>query len=299
MKYLILLFFIPFALFSIEKINYHLTQDPIDVVIVCHEKDKVTLDHCIQGIKENCIHVGQVFIVSAKKLSNQAKWFSEKNFPFSKSEIALEIAKGDKKKSEKFLQSKGRGAGWYYQQLLKLYASFVIPNISQNVLVLDADTLFMNPTSFLNEAGGGLFCISHEKAKQNYLDHAKRLLPNYQRIFPEYYSVCHHMLIQSPILKDLFSRVERHHRIPFWRAFCRSVDFEGEKGASEYEIYYNFALRHTDQVEVRELKWRNSAHLDEKELFKQAGYHFVSFHSYMQGKWPRAFGEGLLPSFKN
>jgi hypothetical protein len=273
------------------KVHYSLIHDPIDVVIACHDKDKKTLDLCIEGIKENCKNIGRVIIISAKPLTDKAEWFNETAFPFTKKEVALVIARGDKKEAQKFSRHKGRGPGWYFQQLLKLYAPFVIPDISSNVLVIDADTIFMNPTEFLNESGGGLFCVSSEQPQERYLKHAKRLVPSYKRIYPEYYSVCHHMLFQKAILKDLFHTVEKYHDTSFWKAFCSCVDFEGEQGASEYEIYYNYALRHTDQVQIRGLKWTNSAHLDEKDLFKKAGYHFVAFHTYMRGKWPRTFGE--------
>jgi len=268
----------------------HFVDECIDVVIACHEKDKETLDYCIEGIRENCNSIRRVIVISSKRLTDKAEWLSENAFPFNKKEIALAMTKGNREKAEKFLRSKGRGPGWYLQQLLKLYAPFVIPEISSNVLVIDADTIFMNPIEFLNESHGGLFCVSHEQAKECYLEHAKRLVPDYKRVHSQYYSVCHHMLFQKPILERLFRAVEKAHGILFWKAFCRCVDFDGEKGASEYEIYYNYALRHTDLVQIRELKWINSAHLDEKDLFKQAGYHFVAFHTYMRGKWPKTFG---------
>ena len=43
---------------------------------------------------------------------------------------------GDAEKAREFLASPVTRIGWIYQQLLKLYAPFVIPGISSNVLVL-------------------------------------------------------------------------------------------------------------------------------------------------------------------
>ncbi len=177
--------------------------------------------------------------------------------------------------------------GWYFQQLLKLYAPFIIPEISSNVLVVDADTVFMNPVEFLNDSLGTLFCVSYKKAKGRYIRHAARLVPGYKRIYPEVYSVCHHMLFQRPILEDLFNVVESHHHRLFWEAFCSVVDLTARKGASEYEIYYNYALRHTNQVALRELKWTNSGNLEEMSQFKAEGYHFVSFQDYLRKKKDR------------
>lgn len=268
-----------------RNLHYPLTNDPIDVVIVTHPKDKETLDYCIDGIRENCSQVRRVIVVSKEKLTENAEWFDERRYPFSFEDVYLAIGRGDKKTSEKFFHHHGRPAGWYLQQLLKLYAPFVIPGISSNVLVIDSDTVFMNPVEFLNGSCGGLFGISYDPPKERYLEHAARLLPGYHRIYPEFYSVCHHMLFQKPILKDLFKTVEAYHRTEFWVAFCSCVDLHNDKGAcSEYEIYYNYALTQTSQVELRELKWINSGKLYKKDSYQKSGYHYVSFHSYWRDR---------------
>jgi hypothetical protein len=264
-----------------HKLNYPLVDDPIDVVIVSHPKDKETLDYCIEGIAENGRGIRRVIVVSGERLSDKAEWFDEKQFPFSLDDVLMTIAKGDRNKGEEFFRHHNRPVGWYLQQLLKLYAAFVIPGISSNVLVIDADTIFMNPVKFLNEGHGGLFGFNTIEPKKRYLKHAKRFLPGYKRIHSEVYSVCHHMLFQRPILEDLFNTVEQHHHTPFWVAFCSCVDLKENKGAaSEYEIYFSYAFNHTDQVGLRKLKWTNSVYLDKMEGFKKRGYHYVSFHSY-------------------
>lgn len=281
-RFILAFLFLCFSCFLYgEKKHYHLTNDLIDVVIVSHPKDQGTLDDCIKGIRENCSNIRRVIVVSSVKLTDQAEWFDEKNFPFNKEQIVYLIRRGDKKKIESF--NKHCSAGWYLQQLLKLYASFVIPNISPNVLIIDADTIFMNPVEFLNEMNGGLFCVRNKEGREIYLKHAERLVPGYQRI-PGLYSVSHHMLFQRAILRDLFQTVEQCHRTTFWRAFCFCVEPHTCRGASEYEIYYNFAVNHTDQVGMRQLKWQNSGDLHKKEQFKNEGYHFVAFHTYMRKK---------------
>lgn len=265
-----------------NKTYYPLTDDPIDVVIVTHPKDKLTLDECIEGIRQNCDKVGRVVVVSPKKLTDNAEWFNEDLFPFTKEDVAMTIVRGSKRKRIEFFHNTHRGPGWYYQQLLKLYSSFIIPGLSSNVLIIDSDTIFMNPVTFLNDSNGALFCSNDEDAKPAYFAHAERLVPGYKRIYPKVYSVCHHMLFQKPILEDLFRVVEDYHGKEFWVAFCSCVDLKANMGASEFEIYYNFALRNTDQVELRELKWANCGDLKKKGEFKRKGFHFVSFHTYMR-----------------
>lgn len=266
------------------KTHYSLADDPIDAVIVAHPKDKKIISYCIKGIKKYCSKVRRIVIVSSERLSNEAEWFDEKLFPFSMNDVALTIGKGSKERARNFFRHHNRGPGWYLQQLLKLYSPFIIPGISSNVLIVDADIVFLNQVEFLNESFGGLFCVSQIEPKELYIQHAQRLLPGYKRIYPQHYSVCHHMLFQRSILEDLFRTVEEYHQEPFWKAFCHCVRYNRKKGASEYEIYYNFALRHTDQVAIRKLKWINSGDLSLRKKFKNEGYHFAAFQSYLTDK---------------
>jgi hypothetical protein len=292
-KYLSLILFLVcvhistlFAEENFIKKQYKLKADPIDVVFVSHPKDKKTLELAIDGIRKNCEKVRRVIVISSECLTNKAEWVDEADFPFNKKSILRLITGGDKAKIEEMNKSADRGPGWYLQQLLKLYSPFIIPGISSNVLVIDADTIFMNPVSFLNDSNGGLFCVSQFHGNSAYFEHAKRLVPDYKRIHPEVYSVCHHMLFQKAILQDLFKTVEAYHGKPFWKAFCLCVNLPKGKrsGASEYEIYYNFALSHTDQVEIRPLTWNNSSEINRKNIYKNNGYHFISFHTYLQDK---------------
>lgn len=264
--------------------HYPLTSEPIDVVLVTHPKDKDTLDLAIDGIRTYGENIGKVFVVSSEKLTDNAYWFDESLYPFTKNDVALEIGKGSEVAASKFFNRGGHPVGWYYQQLLKLYAAYVILNISSNILVLDSDSVFISPVKFLNEHNGGLFCISRRReTKKHYCSHAERMLPSYKRVHPEVNSVNHHMLFQKPILDALFDEIEQHHKVPLWKVFCRVVDTSRKWGSgSEYELYYNFAINHTNQVSLQELQRRSSSNLDKIGFYKAEGYELLSFHSYMR-----------------
>jgi hypothetical protein len=261
--------------------QYHFTNEPIDVVIPSVGKDLETLELCIQGIQENCA-IRRVIVISAQRLTDKAEWFDENQFPFSKQEVALWLCSLDEKKAETFTTKPKSRLGWYYQQLLKLYSPFVIPDISSNVLVLDSDTIFLNPVSFVNEKGAGLYNPGKEY-HEHYFVHGAKLLSGFKKLYPNVSGISHHMLIQRPVLKDLFNKVKKQHKIPFWQAFCKFVTFE-HSGASEYEIYFNFVFSRSKQVEIRHLLWRNIASLENMQTFKEKGYHYVSCHAYMREK---------------
>ncbi len=269
------------TLFSAE---YPLTNEPIDVVLVTHPKDKEALELAISGIRTYGKNIGRVIVVSNEPLSENAEWFDEKLYPFSKDDVALEIGRGDKEVADAFFARGGHPPGWYYQQLLKLYAAYVIPDISSNILVLDSDSVFINDVEFLNEQNGGLLCIHSKKAtKGHYCKHAERMLPSYSPIYTDVNSVNHHMLFQKPILDDLFKEIEMSRNEPLWKVFCHEVDLSRKYGSgSEYELYFNFALNHTSQVGIRELKRRASASFDKIDFYKNEGFILLSFHSYMR-----------------
>lgn len=263
-------------------IHYSLIDDPIDVVIPTASKDIVVLNHCIRGIKENCKNVRRVIVVSPFQITDDAEWFDEKNYPFTKEEISFYINHLNYEQSLNYLNN-GSRIGWYYQQLLKLYAPVVIPDISTNVLIVDADTVFFRPVEFINNTGGGQYNISTFEYHRPYFEHMDRLLPGLKRVIESYSGIVHHMLFQKPILEDLFNQVETFHQIEFWKAFCLCVD-EGQpyySGASEYEIYFNFAFTKTDQVNIRHLSWMNSGDVGNIENHSK-WYDYVSYHSYMR-----------------
>lgn len=252
---------------------YDFEGDPIDVVIPCAEKDSRSLDFCIAGIKANCSKIRRVIVVSSRRLTNQAEWFDEALYPFSKKAVASELVRGAQKDPSR--------VGWYYQQLLKFYAPFVIPEISTNVLVLDSDTVFLNPVEFLDVDFTGFYTAAFEYHLP-YFIHASRLLPGLGRVYQNYSGVAHHMLFQTRVLEDLFSAVESVHKVPLWQAFCRCVgaEFLSGSGASEYEIYFNFLFSRCDQAQIRHLKWKNICNLNEILSLKAEGYHYVSCHHW-------------------
>ncbi|CCB86519.1 putative uncharacterized protein [Parachlamydia acanthamoebae UV-7] len=265
---------------SLPAQQYSFTDEAIDVVIPCTAKDLEILNFCIAGLKANCAQIRRIIVVSSHPLTDQAEWFDEANFPFNKAEIAFHLLKGDTNASQYYLQDPAR-LGWYYQQMLKYYAAFVIPDISSNILILDSDTIFLNPVEFLSADFGGLYNPGTEYHK-TYFEHADRFLPGLRRLYPEHSGISHHMLFQAPVLQELFTAVENYHKMPLWQAFCRcvSADYTLASGASEFEIYFNFVFSRTNQVKLRHLKWKNVSNLKHLSQYKAQGYHYVSCHAW-------------------
>lgn len=278
------------ACWSFTKVAYPLTSEPIDVVIPAVDKDIPTLELCIEGIRKYGENIRRIIVVSDKKLTDKAEWFDEKNYPFAKRDIALEIFGGNIQKAEQFIESPVSRTGWIFAQCLKMYAFIVIPGISSNVLMLDSDTIFISPVKFLNEKGGGLYNTGTEH-QTPYFEHMSRLLPGLRRVFHQHSGIAHHMLFQRPILEDLFTMVSHRHKTDFWRAMCRCINQRHLYGAtmqdygspcSEYEIYFNFAFDRTNQVEIRPLRWENVGDFNAIPKFQAEGYHQISCHAHLR-----------------
>jgi hypothetical protein len=269
----------------VPQVTYELSKEAIDVIIPCTEKDLRTLSLCIQGIRNNGEHIRRIIVVSKKPYTDAAEWFDERLFPFTKLDLALEIF-SDGERAKKFVQDPYSKIGWIYQQFLKLYAPLVIPNISSNVLILDADTIFLNKVSFLGSKGEGLFNPSHYPVHTSYYVHAKKLFPWFRQVFEHVSEISHHMLFQKPVLKDFFKTIERTHKEVPWKVLCRCIDKQGANGScmSEYTLYFNFAFLRCNQMRLRPLKWRDLDSLELLSKCKEEGYHFVSCHEYMRKK---------------
>ncbi len=277
---------------KVDNSDHRLTTDDcglsteIDIVIPTHKKDLAILEYCIEAARKKIVGARRIIIISKEKYSNNAEWFDEALFPFSYSEIA-EIANQ-------------KHVGWYYQQLLKFYAPIVIPNITENVLILDSDTVFFRKTKMFDKQNRPFYNISKDKnisrtpfdvrvtshIEKFFLPIARKYLP---KPFDEVSGICHNMVFNRKIILELFSRVENFHKeknnldLPFYKLlmmFC-----EHNMSVSEYQIYFNYMLIfHPHEIAIRKLKYKNTADFYNIVQYRwRFKYHYCSFHSYLRG----------------
>ena len=241
----------------------------LDAIVCCHPKDFETVGACVQGLVENVKEVNTIHIISKEDPRIPGtQWISESQFPFTYNDIAP-YTTPDR-------------VGWYLQQLLKLYALFVIP--APVGLLIDADTVVLNPTSFYQD---GMWCYAYGTEYHiPYFEHMRRMHPLFQRV-ASVSGICHHMVVERARLEELFSLVETEHQKPFWRVFMDMTVVDTPvavpSGASEYEMYFHYILRtHRDAYVVRPLRWKNSGHPERMADDKAEGWNYVSYHAYMR-----------------
>ncbi len=262
---------------------FKFTFEPIDVVIPCHEKDLVTLNLVIDSLRKNVKNLRRIIVVSTRKLTDKEEWFNENNFPFNKQTIAYEIFK-DEAKAAEFLNSPKTRTGWILQQFLKAYCIFVIPDISSNVLVVDADTIFLRPVEFQDpQSGAGLYNPGTEYHIP-YFTHLAKVLPGCKRLFPEHSGISHHMLLQRSVMEELYAEIEKVHNKEPWIVFCEAIDKKELFGSCmcvEFELYFNFVFSRTNEVKIRKLQFENIP-FHKFNAYKTKGYDYLSCHSWMK-----------------
>jgi hypothetical protein len=233
---------IPIGPYDKDKINkqIHYTKCNIvgyrNIYLICYD-DTIAIDGCIT--------------------------ISEKIFPFSIDTISEFHGKIDRN-------------GWYLQQLLKLYAGKIIPGILERYLIIDCDTFFMTPTTFIHE-GKCLYNFGTEYHIE-YFEHMTRLDEDFVRMDENKSGICHHMMFETKYVDEIIDRIEEKHGDTFYNVFLKLVSEKDIHlaGASEYEIYFNYMLKfHPDKIIIRELMWENNKFLENTNV------NYISCHHYL------------------
>lgn len=232
--------------------------------------------------KQNVLQYRKIFIVSydASIEIKDCITIDEKIFPFHMSHISAFLGKNERN-------------GWYLQQLLKLYAGIVIPDILNNYLVIDADTFFLKPTAFFTAGGKSAPLPLYNYGTEYhlpYFGHMARLHPSLTKQL-NVSGICHHMLFQTNRIKELFALVENYHATtpdpdPFWVIFLKMVSPNDaiRAGASEYELYFNYLLIYCKNTfEIRPLQWKNANLFngENKIIDFKSQFDYISSHYYL------------------
>jgi hypothetical protein len=236
-----------------------------DIVIPVGPNDSNIIKKQIEYTKQNIIDYRNIYIVSYDDTISidGCITVSEKIFPFSLETVSNYHGKNDRN-------------GWYLQQLLKLYAGFVIPNILDKYLVIDSDTFFLKPTMFYADGK----CLYNYGGEYHYpyFIHMNKLHPELKKIDNDKSGICHHMIFETKYLKELFESIETIHNDLFYNIFLKNVTDLNGSGASEYEIYFNYMLlNHPNDITIRKLNWINASNLDLNN-----NYDYISVHWYIR-----------------
>jgi len=251
---------------------------PIDIVVPCLDKDIKPLPIAIQAARENVLHpIKHIFIVAPGNSKEIMRFCDENDCTFIDESKVAPI-----KKSQ--LNYKPRGidrSGWIFQQLIKLSVDSFTE--SENVLLLDADTVFIRPQTFI-------------RGNKPVFDHSDEHHEPYYRIFHDLTAtrvsiplsfVAHHMLINSHVLAELRAFLENKHGEPWYQAILGHLAENELSSFSEYELYGNYFCSVIKRKCVHEY-WFNIdfppskiSELDSLIQLHKSRTKSLSFHSYI------------------
>ena len=245
-----------------------------DIVICLGPNDINIINLMIEYTKNNIIGFRNIYIISYDKniKIKDCIIIDENIFPFNKKYIQYYIYPNNNLKEDR--------SGWYLQQLLKLYAIFIIDGILDNILILDADTIFFNKTIFFeNEIP--IYNYSDENHLP-YYKHMNKLHPSLKKEDINKSGICHHMIMQRKVLLNLITLIENYHNKPFFEVFIENTNPNIISSASEYEIYFNYMIQYLpkDLFKIRKLTFSN-----EVRKFpisnSNSKYDYISYHWYL------------------
>jgi hypothetical protein len=236
-----------------------------DIVIPLGPNDKSIVNEQIKYTKKNIVGYRNIYLISYDPsiVIEDCTIIDENIFPFNKNTVIEH-------------HGKNRRNGWYLQQLLKLYAGLIIPNILERYLVIDCDTFFLKPTEFI-ENNKCLYNYGTENHAE-YFKHMKRMDEDWGRI-KKMSGICHHMIFETKYLNEIISKIEKKHNDLFYNVFLKLVEEKKRlcSGASEYEIYFNYMLKYyPNHIIIRKLNWKNNV----KNWETNTNFDYISNHHY-------------------
>jgi hypothetical protein len=239
-----------------------------DIVIPLGPNDTAVIEKQLDYTKKNIIGYRRIYIVSHDPsiTIDGCLTIDETIFPFTLQDVGK-------------IHGINSRNGWYLQQLLKLYAGSIIPDILDQYLVIDSDTFFLKPTIFIQNSKC-LYNMGTEYHKP-YFEHMKRLHNSLHKVILTQSGICHHMMFETKYTKELIGLIETEHKKPFWNVFLEQVEESLRSsyysGASEYELYFNYMLiYHSDAIQLRKLKWDNVDKLDTSVNLDYISYHYYA-----------------------
>ncbi|MCV9931273.1 DUF6492 family protein [Flavobacterium sp. LS1R47] len=204
------------------------------------------IDH-LYTLKLSIIKILELYEVNSIYIVTDRKYFKFFNFNVSvkiilidQNEVLPNMIKSDLESLE--LPFFPKRSGWYFQQLLKLGVSN-IDSLNENYIVIDADTVFLNHISFINEKNQFVFLKATE-FHEPYFENYKVLLneePNREFSF-----ISQYMVFNKMIVKEFFAHIEKQFKNTSTWNWTIMNNLKGNDGSlfSEYETYGHYIKNH-------------------------------------------------------
>lgn len=256
---------------------------PLDIVTACRRADFPILRKTLAGL-QNFLPFRQLYVITAgAHVPKLRRMLSSRVQLIAEDELIPHMTLSSLRDLP--LPGFPKGAGWYFQQLLK-YAFCFQNQEDDYYLIWDADTVPLRSMHFFDQSGRMLFTTADEK-KACYFDNYRLLLredPAHAFSF-----ISQHMIVQKSILREMLARIESNFAGDEswgWK-IMRNLQGTGTNLFSEYETLGHYVKVHyPERAAFRHLRWLREGALKSKGLpsdrqLQQLAtkYYFAAFES--------------------
>ena len=262
--------------------NGNLRQRPLDIVAACRSADLGILVPALAGLRR-FVPFKKLHVIAANRNFFRFKRVLGDGVVFIDEDSLIP---GMTLAELKQLPIRGfpRGAGWYFQQLLKL--AFCFQKVEEDYfLIWDADTVPLRPLEFFDESGRMLFTMAEEE-NGAYFDTYRKLLR--EEPHREFSFISQHMIVQKSIVREMLAKIETNfpgNDSWAWK-IMRHLEGTSTNLFSEYEMLGHFIKNHyAERAAYRKLAWLRDGALKtavpSQEDLSRLGqqYDFVAFES--------------------
>lgn len=256
---------------------------PLDVVTACRGADINVLCFTIAKLR-SLAHIERVYVITAGR--HFAKFRNKLGGDIQLLDEDAEIL-GMTLSGLKGLSLPGfpQGAGWYFQQLLKL--SFAFHETADDYyLIWDADTVPLRPLRFFDKSDRMLLTTADEEHFPYFKTYRKLLDEEPRR---EFSFIAQHMVAQKSVVREMLSKIDANFpgtESWAWK-IMRNLEGSSTNLFSEYEMLGHYMKNHyPERVASRPLRWLREGALETRglptvaELDRLAQrYDFVAFES--------------------
>jgi hypothetical protein len=251
--------------------------EKIDIVIPTISKDFVVLETLLASIKKHVLHpVNKFYIVSRD--ADEIKNFCIKNDCVLIDEISV---LGYGKNTIEYKVGNLDRSGWIFQQLLKLSGDKFVE--MDNYLIVDSDTIFINPHVFIDN-GKYVFPQSSEW-HEPYFVAFKKIFGYPVKSKLSYIS--HMMIMNTSKLIEMKKEIETTHLLSWDKVYLSTIDTKKGSCVSDYDTYANWILCKYPELVINRPSYNKGFRREKFNTLKNLEVKYnrylntISFHSYL------------------
>lgn len=230
-------------------------------LIILATKDKVNiLQNAIPYYYEN-LNPKSVFVVANKEMKEDIKNIDKIEF-VDEDSILEGMTKAAIEDIIEKITGKRKRAGWYFQQFIKLAWAWKCKD--DFYVVIDSDTIPLNPITFLNE--DNIYLLTQKiEYHEPYFDTINKLFLGKVYRPGNYSFIAENMVFDCRIVREILKEIENNNGIKgdaFYEKIMYAIDDKDvlNSGFSEFETYGCYlSIKHKNKFKLRKLRTAREA----------------------------------------